>query len=177
MKKETREYVLGERNAVKDEFILSRETIGNVEHVYVSLPEDENPIHDFWTKRGRRIKAKPGDINTEVVSAPGPKHTGGKRPYIMLMQDRPVSELSFDARAFLFTIFCENFIEWHTGKVVDRRSKKPLTTKKMAKTFGIGIVRLKKVVSELESKGIISYNSRQSCYIVSQDFAKKGVPK
>jgi hypothetical protein len=181
VKKETEEYIRGERNATRDEFILSREKAGNAERIYISVigndDQDIVRIYETWAKKCRRIPVSNPDIADIPQKSPTPKHTGGKRPYIMVMQDRSIDDISIEARGFLFTVFCKNNIEWHTGRLINRRSKKPLTIAAIAKEFNLKSDCLRKILRELKKAGILSYNNRAKAYFINQDFAKKGVPK
>lgn len=185
MKKETREYLQGERNAVKDEFIVSRERCGSSEYVCISLPQNEEPIYKGWAKR---IKVKANSMSQEEalvtvnvgvetpVVVKTPRHTGGKRPYIMLMQDREdiVKGLSLDASGLFLKIMFGGYVEWHTGKVICRRTKEPMTKDKIGKTFGIGKVRIKALLGELTAKDVLHYDKKERSYFVDRRLAKKG---
>lgn len=186
MKEETREYLRGERNATRDEFVLSREAVGQAERVYLSLPDEENTtIYELWTKKAKKNKrATPvGDIVTmEVVDSRAeqePKHTGGKRPYVMVMQDKSkeIESLSLESRGFLLTLYCSGCVEWNTGKIIHRRTKKNLHRATMPKQFNVSPTALKSVLAELSGKKIITYDPSQKAYFVSRDFAKKGATK
>jgi hypothetical protein len=181
VKKETEEYIRGERNATRDEFILSREKAGNAERIYISVigndDQDIVRIYETWAKKCRRIPVSNPDIADIPQKSPTPKHTGGKRPYIMVMQDRSIDDLSIEARGLLFTIFMRNNIEWHTGKLINRRTKKPLTIKDISMLANVGILKTKGILAQLEKQKILSYNNRAKAYFINQDFAKKGVPK
>jgi len=177
LKKELAEFLRGERNAVREEFLLSREKVRNSERIRLSIVENHEeiiPIYDTWAKRCKRIQVD-GALETQPQKAP--KHTGGKRPYIMVMQDRDIDGISIEARGFLFTIFCKNIIEWHTGRLINRRTKKPLTSANIAREFKLKSVDFKIILSELKKAGLLVYDNSQKAYFVSQDFAKKGVPK
>lgn len=177
LKKEIAEFLRGERNAVRDEFILSRERVRNSERIRLSVVEDQEeliPLYDTWSKKCKRIQLSSA---LEAEPQKAPKHTGGKRPYIMVMQDRDIDGLSIEARGFLFTIFYKNNIEWHTGRLINRRTKKSLTSTAISKDFNIKSADLKAILNELKKAKILAFDNKQKAYFVSQDFAKKGVPK
>lgn len=182
VKKETLEYLRGERNATRDEFILSRERTGSAEYVYVSLPCNTEPIYKLWTKKPKRVCRQLGVIQT-VSAAPNgdgnarrAKHTGGKRPYAMVMQDMAdvIRDISIDSCGLLMKIVCCGCIEWHTGRVIDKRSKKPMTMRMMASEFGIGIVKAKSMLAELTHKKVFRYDRSQRAYFVERSLVKKG---
>ena len=172
MKKETQEYILGERNATRDEFILSREKAGNAEYISVSLPNRPEPIYTLWTKKPQRTKAT--GAAGQIVK---PKHTGGKRPYIMLMQDQQdiLNKLSMDAAGLLLKIMGGGFIEWDTGRIIDRRSKKPLTISMVRARYKLDTTKTKTLIKELTENKVIKYDRKQRSYFFNANFAKKGV--
>ena len=171
MKKETREYISGERNATRDEFILSRESTGNAEYINVSLPDGIEPIYTLWTKKPQKRKAI--KATGEIVK---PKHTGGKRPYVMLMQDQTdvLNTLSTEAAGLLLKLIGGGFIEWHTGKIIDRRTKKPLTLATIRARYKLGERKTKALIKELTVNKIIKYDRKQRAYILNPKFARKG---
>lgn len=171
MKAETREYILGERNATRDEFILSRESTGNAEYVSVSLPGYDEPIYALWTKKPQKKKAT--QATGEIVK---PKHTGGKRPYIMLMQDQDdaINQLSLDAAGLVFKLLAGGFVEWNTGRIIDRRTKKPLTIKMIHTRYKLGVSRTKKLMKELTEAKIIKYDRKKRSYFFNTKLARKG---
>lgn len=169
--KELAEYLAGQRNAVRDTFILSREKANGSEYVSVSLPDDPTPIYNLWTKKKQR--GKPTEATGEIVK---PKHIGGKRPYIMLMQDQQdaIYNLSNDAAALLIKLMAGGFIAWETGEIVDRRSKKPLTSGILKKRFNFGEIKMKAILKELNEQGIIMYDRSKRAYFLDRKIAKKG---
>ncbi len=66
-----RDYLSGNKNVVKDEFIISREKCANTnsELVFVQHSQMADPLYTFWHSL-KGFKSKP-------------KHTGGKKPYAM----------------------------------------------------------------------------------------------
>ncbi len=175
MKKETVEYLLGERNAVKDEFIISREKAGESELVVVSHPDVEDPIYRLWSraKKHRHYKLKNHDADVEPQGRP--KTTGGKKPYIMLMQGQEIiPALSFLAAGLLLKIFNGGHVEWHTGRVVYGRKKESMTQGVMAKCFDTGKAKIKVIIAELVEKKVMRYDRKKRAYFVSRTIAKKG---
>ena len=169
--KELAEYLAGQRNAVRDTFILSREKSNGAECVSVSLPDDPTPIYNLWTKKKQR--GKPTEATGEIVK---PKHIGGKRPYIMLMQDQQdaIYNLSNDAAALLIKLMAGGFIAWETGEIIDRRSKKPLTTVDIMKRFKFSENKLKAALKGLNDQNIIMYDRSKRAYFLDRKIAKKG---
>lgn len=175
MKKETQEYLMGERNAIRDEFILSRERKGRNEYISLSLPDRSEPVYKLWTKKN--INKKPVKAVGEIIETKQPKHTGGKRPYVMLMQDQQdiLNKLSMDAAGLLLKIMGGGFIEWDTGRIIDRRSKKPLTISMVRARYKLNTTKTKALIKELTENKVIKYDRKQRSYFFNANFAKKGV--
>lgn len=172
MKKETREYILGERNATRDEFILSRESTGNAEYVSVSLPDADEPIYTLWTKKPK--KRKGSEKAGEIVK---PKHTGGKRPYIILMQDQheKLDKLSAEAAGLALKMMGGGFVEWDTGRIIDRRTKQPLTIAAIRTRYKLGASKAKALIKELTENEFIKYDRKERAYFFNAQIARKGV--
>lgn len=175
MKKETQEYILGERNATRDEFILSREKVRGSEYISLSLPDKEEPIYKLWTRKKRTYK-KPSQAVGEI-EVKQPKHTGGKRPYIMLMQDQrdTINKLSNHAAGLMMKLLAGGFVEWDTGRLIDRRSKKPLTISMVRARYKLDTTKTKTLIKELTENKVIKYDRKQRSYFFNANFAKKGV--
>ena len=181
LKKETLEYLRGERNATRDEFILSRENAGSAEYIYVSLPSISEPIYQLWTKKARRRRVKEQGtahlVSVEVDgSSKGMKHTGGKRPYVMVMQDRDfmLEGVGLDACGLVFKLICCGCIDWHTGRIMDKRSKESLTRWMMADKFGIGPKKIKTVLAGLTRRKVLKYDRSQRAYFINRSLVRKG---
>jgi len=178
VKKEMLEYLRGERNAVRDEFILSREKSRGSELVHVSHPELEESLYDLWSpakhkKRHPLVNEQSAKAQDEVAQ---PKNTGGKRPYIMLMEDNSGIDdgLSLEASGLLYKIFRGGHVEWHTGKVIHKRDKKAMTFNLMSKQFKIGKKKLRRLLAELTSKKVVKYDTGKRAYFTDRKLAKKG---
>lgn len=173
-KRETVEYLLGERNAVKDEFILSRESTEKADCVYVSHPGVDEPLYKFWQKRSAKCK-RPPVVDESIDGVVVPKTTGGKRPYVMLMEGQEaISSLSMGACGFLYKLYNGGHVEWHTGRVIQKRNKSPLTQKAMAFLFNEGKKKIKAIINELAQKDIMGYDKKTKAYIISRAIARKG---
>jgi hypothetical protein len=177
------EFIHGERNVVRGDLIISRESTATSEYYYVSSPQDKEefkPILKGWAKKIRPTqKSLPiADIERIPISEalPRPKHTGGKRPYVMIMQDKEflINQLSINASGALMKLTCGGCVEWGTGKVIDKRSKKPMTVKMICEKLGLKTAEGKIILSELTANKILMYDRKQKAYFVDRDFAKKG---
>ncbi len=185
MKKELAEYLRGERSAVKDEFILSRQKItgGVAEMISVLSPGIQEPIYVSWLnpnkrKKYRAVNQEGTEADIRVVKT-RPKGTGGKEPYVMLMESKTQNPdpLPEKEAAFLFNLIYCGCVEWHTGRVVRKRDGKRMTIAMLSKKFSIGTVKLKHIISGLTAKGVMSYNKAQRAYFISRKFARKGSSK
>lgn len=171
LKKETIEYIRGDRNAVKDEFILSRERAGASELVRVSHPDLKEPIYSLWHTK----KRKTGACLTSDKGKPAkPKHTGGKKPYVILLQEDTQENLSLEASGFLWRLVRGGHVEWHTGRLVRKRDKAALTRAMMQKQFSIGAGRLRRILGELTAEKILVYDRSARAYFIDRSIARKG---
>ena len=165
-----------------DEFMMSREVVGQVEYISVSLPDSEEPILTVWRSRKKKgekeRKRKKGESEEPVgeIVKVRPKHTGGKRPYIMLMQDQrdTINNLSIDAAGLIMKLLAGGFIAWNTGQIIDRRTKKALTAENISTRFTIGKNKLKAILKELTEYKIIKYDPSKRSYFFNARFARKG---
>ena len=183
MQRELFEFLQGERNAVRGDLIISRECAGNSEYYYVSLPQDEDacrPILKGWAKKIRPPKnAIPIATMEEVPVSKAlkkPKHTGGKRSYVMLMQDKEsvLHELSIQSAGALMKLLCSGCVEWGTCRIKRKRGKKAMTANEIYKEIGLTAAEGKAVFAELRLKGILTYDNKKKAYFISRDFIKKG---
>lgn len=165
MKAETIDFISGYRNAVQDNFILSRERSGLREFVTVSHPDKEEPLYTLWSGKKKRS-----------ASDPIPKHTGGKAPYVMLMEgaDDVISKLSIEASGLLLKLLYGGHVEWHTGRVIVKHNKKPMTLIELTRYFSIGKKKLRKILTELASMEAMEYNPGSHAYFISRNIARKG---
>lgn len=179
VKKETLEYIRGERNALKDELILSREFVGNSEYICVSLANDPIPLYKGFVKRVKR-KNKIPLTEVDVVESKIPKRQGWGKPYIMVMQHNPevFRDLSIDALGLLFRWLVNNHVDWTDGRLIYRqgrgRKKHPMNQEYIAKEFKIGKRKLKEILSELSTANILRYDRAEKAYFVNREFIKKG---
>lgn len=174
MKKETLEYLRGERNAVKDEFIISREKTDTAELLHISHPDIEEPLYQLWhTTKCKKVVSCKGEIGGPVK----PKHTGGKKPYVMLVQEAGQGEdadLSIEASALLWKLIRGGHVEWHTSRLIRKRDKVSLTRVMMQEMLKVGAVKIKRALSELTAKKILTYDRSARAYFIDRKLVKKG---
>lgn len=164
MEKNILDFINGTTKAVKAEFVFTREdTDKGMQHITVKVGETE--LYDFWVNpkkpRGER---------------PPPKHTGGKKPYIMLMVEeiKKLKEQRIDNIGDIvgcFVLLADN-IEWGTGRLIHKRNKKSLKYKDLLENLPYGNNKLSKIISKLKEHDLLSNNSEG--YFISTKLFKKG---
>jgi transcription initiation factor IIE alpha subunit len=65
-------------------------------------------------------------------------------------------------------------VEWHTGRIIDKRSKKSLTIKRMCDKFNIKTTTLEEIMRELKASKIVCYDRSRKAYFVNRELFKKG---
>ncbi len=132
---------------------LGREELGDV----IVLCHD---CHEKWHRQFPKKK---------------PRTTGGKRPYVKLMQDvKGIEDVSLDAAGLLLKLICGGNIEWQTGMVINKRTKKPLRSKMILKYMNIGDRKYKGIMAELRDRGLMVYRRSEGAYFISPNFIRKG---
>lgn len=177
MKKETLEYLNGERNVAIDEFVVGRERTGNSELILVSLPECEKPLYALWnskkTAKKYKMNVESGEVTFELIT---PKGTGGKESYVMLMPnsvtDLNKSQISLDAAGMIFRLI--DCIEWNTGRIYRKRDKKSMTINMLSSFLNIGKLRAKTIIRELTKLGVIYYDNKNKAYFFNAKYIRKG---
>lgn len=158
MKKDLLEYINGQKNAIRDEFIVSRESTGSAELIHIQHPEMDRELYTLWHSSNKK------------KSTEKPKNTGGKKPYTMLMKGS-TSKLSIEA-AGLFCKIIDGYMEWNTGKVIYK--DRSMTQADMRVLFKVAQRKLKQALAELASGEIIVYDSSARAYYVDYNAAKRG---
>ena len=169
MDKQLHEFLSGSVNATRQgDLLISRE--GNLSgshiiRVKVIAENADLPMYEFWYNPN---KVKKNNTN--------PKHAGGKKPYIMVMVEeieklrgqkvKNVEELVG------FLVCLAQYIQWNTGKLIHKRSKKPIQYKDLQGLFGCGNKKLNRILSDLKAHDLLF--GTQEGYFVSSGFIKKG---
>lgn len=101
-----------------------------------------------------------------------PKHSGGQPTYVKLFTASLLEnkDLSISAAGFLLKLSVN--IDWHTGILIHRRSKKPLMCKDFEKLLNISKNTVSNIIKELKEKDLIK--REKSKYIVSSKIMCKG---
>lgn len=171
LKRELAEYIRGERNAVKDEFVLSREIRnGETELIHVTIPEEEKPLYTVHRAIGKIPKT---NADGEKIK----RRSGGKRPYVLIMQPtkNPLRDLSIEALGFLMKLIYFKNIENGTGRLIYGRPKRAMTINDMVQKLGIGgKTKIKGLVAELSDAEVLKYEKKERAYYLSRFYVKKG---
>jgi hypothetical protein len=169
MEKDLFKYLNGEVNAVKIEVVLVRERLPNgIEHLTVSTANEGRLL---LCEQWKNPKKKPRSDT--------PKHTGGKKPYIMLMVDE-VEKLRKDGVKNVeelvgYLVCLGKFVEWNTGKLIQKRSKKPIRYKDLQGIFPCGNRKLNRILGELKEHDLLF--GTEEGYFISTRLIKKGKTK
>ena len=169
MEKELIKFLNGEVNAVRLDVTIVREVItDDIDRLVVRSVDDE---HKDYVISESFIKKKRKSNN--------PKHAGGKHPYIMLMVNE-VEKLREQGiknveELIGYLVCLGKYIEWNTGRLVKKRSKKPLQYKDLQKTFPCGNKKLNRILGELKDNDLLF--GTQEGYFISPRLIKRGKMK
>ena len=159
MKDGMRKYLSGQQNAVRDQFIISREKAGGCEHVHVSHPELAEPLYQFWTGKKK---------------ANSPKHTGGKKSYVMVMIRELAGLIANDlpAENVGYLMCLVPFVEWGTGRLVLGRDNRQMTLADIQQKFKRSRRKTLYILSNLKKHGLLVRDA--GGYALSRSLIKKG---
>jgi len=167
MDKTLAKYLTKETNAVKLEVVISRAALPNgMEHIRVLHGEDL--LYQFW-EHPRKVQEE----------KPEPKHTGGRKPYIMLMaeelgklQEEKVPNIE---ELVGFLVLLAGNIEWKTGRLVKKRSKRALQYEDLAAMYSRGKGALRRVLVDLRRLDLLAHTPEG--YFISGRLIRKGAAK
>jgi hypothetical protein len=167
MDKQWLDFIEGRINAVKVETIISREqTKQGTELIHITI--DNSDLYQFWHNPNK----------TKVRDSP-PKHTGGKKPYVMLMIEQIETlrkkNISNIEELIGFMACLAGNVQWHTGKLIHKRSKKQLMYADLLKLFSCGKRKLDRILKDLQVNDLMTHS--QEGYFVSRELIKKGCGK
>lgn len=168
MERQLLDFLNGTANAVRLNVVISREVLPNGSQ-YIVISSDEGVRYEFYQNPKKPAKK----------DRPPPKHTGGKKPYIMLMVDE-VEQLREQGVSNVeeligFLACLGKYIEWNTGRLIHKRSKKLLKYKDLQNIFTFGNKKLNRILNELKSHDLLF--STQEWYVVATRLIKKGKTK
>ena len=157
--------------------ILSRERTKNKCDLW-HFSDGEKDIKQIWVKRERKI------VKGKVEEEPEDKEdfqTGGQEPYSMSM-DRNFQSLvrAKDKqgdlmRQFGLLLMLQYYAEFGTGRIVNRRTKDPLTREQIGRIADTKLSKLDKLLRDMKHNGLIE--RRDDGYYISRRFIKKGAKK
>lgn len=150
---------------------ISREFAKGVECIYINeIKEGETrPLYPpLWYNPAKKTK-------TEKQ----PKHTGGKQPYIMLMVNEVESLREQGVKNIEeligYVVILGKYIEWNTGKLIHKRSKKPLMYKDLQEIYSCSKPKLNKMINLMKEHDLLYYTDEG--YFISSKYIKKGKSK
>lgn len=169
MDKDLLKFLNGEINVVETKTVISRDKLPNgTECIYIRPSGMEEELYHFF-------KSKKDDSSMKNDNKK-PKHTGGKKPYVMFMVEsveslekkgvKNIDEILGSA------IRLSGNIEWSTGRLINKRSKQPLKYEDLKKIFKCGNSKLTRKIKYMKDCGLLSHTSEG--YFISPDFIKKG---
>lgn len=170
MDKHVLRFLNGEVNVARIEFIVTRQPRmpNGAEHITAV------PIDGEYISFERWHNPKKEQSNNET-----PKHSGGKKPYVMLMVeeiDRLRDEGVKNVEELLGFLVClSRYVQWNTGKLIRRRSKRPLQYKDLSEMFSCGNRKLNRILKSLQENDLL-YSTTEG-YFVSTRIIKKGKTK
>jgi hypothetical protein len=161
-------FLNGQSNVAKLEVTILRDTLPNGLQ-YITIKHGDDELFSFWHNPGKTVKK----------DRPPPKHIGGKKPYIMLMVEE-VEALRKQgvgnvAELIGYLVCLGRYIEWGTGRLIHKRSKKPLRYADLLKICGCSNHKLNRILAEMKEHDLLF--GTQEGYFVSSRFIKKGKSK
>lgn len=189
MDKNLRKYIDGEVNVVilDGPIMLTREKMPNGMEFIRILPKVNDKfvkMYGFWHNPHKKddepsILTVDENMEVQITEKPPPKHTGGKKPYLMLMIDE-IEELRKQGVKNIeeligYVAVLGKYIEWNTGKLIHTRKKIPLQYKDLQEIYKCSNKKLNKMLNELKEHGLLF--KTEEGYFVSTKFIKKGKTK
>jgi hypothetical protein len=105
------------------------------------------------------------------------ENTGGREPYAMLFF-RKIKNVfkgkyvgSMDCQLSSLVLLSE-FIQMNTGRLIKKRTKKPLTQGDIAKELGVSVRRAAEILSNLKTNGILE--RKDGAYVIKREFIARG---
>jgi hypothetical protein len=161
MDKSISDYLSGFTNVCEGKFTIGREKSGKNEFIIIKL--DGQEVYSFWHNPNKKVTNKK------------PKHTGGKKSYIMLMIEelKKHENLSLEAQGFIYKMLTH--IQWNSTLIIDTRNKKPLVIDEMVTILGIGRNKTLSIIKELKAADLLVKD--KDGYKVSPNLMQKGGAK
>lgn len=168
MDKEMLRYLNGESNVFEGRLKITRDIAPNgMEYIRICLTDgdDEKEIYTYWRNPQADKKNKEN-----------PKHTGGKKPYLMLMIEEVTKlrkkKVPNIAELVGFLVCLGENIEWNTGRLMNKRSKKSLQYKDLLEIYGCSKPKFNKMLGLMRNHDLL-YHTNEG-YFISPKLIKKG---
>jgi len=102
---------------------------------------------------------------------------GGLEPYVMFHPKRVKEVFKGDyvgnmQSQITALTFLSEYIQSNTGKLVNKRTKKPLTRQEIAKDLGLSVRRASEIISDLKANRLLE--RRGNAYYIPREFYAKG---
>jgi len=170
MDKELLKYLNHGSNIYIGELKITRDIAPNGrEYIRICLPDESGgsgkQLYEHWYNPSAKKKT------TE-----SPKHTGGKKPYLMLMVDE-VEKLREggvkNVEELIGYVVClGKYVEWNTGRLIHKKNKTPLKYSDLLKIYGCSKPKLNKMISLMKEHELLYYTDMG--YYISSKYIKKG---
>ena len=151
-------------NAAEAVLVVGRERKENgATYIVVSDYNREKPktLGGWWQGFKRRTSKKP-------------KHTGGKPAYLKLMLAELAEVTEKLSEKELGTVLkLAKYIDWHTGVLINAKTKMPLTAEELERILGCSRATLTYRLNNLKQAGVIEADS-EGRFIFSRDLLQKG---
>lgn len=150
------------------ETIVTREDSKTYTLLHFIDKETGIPLFDKWVRKDNLFSEGKNTDN---------ENTGGREPYVMLFYRRLKKVFhgefvgNMDCQLSSLTLLSE-FIQMNTGKLINKRTKKPLTQANIAKELGLSVRRTAEILADLKKNGIIV--RQDSAYFIKREFLAKG---
>lgn len=165
MDKEFLKYLNRESNICIGELKITRDVAPNGSEYITVCMSDGRELYTFW-HNPRKAERKNEN----------PKHIGGRKPYLMLMigEIKKLKEQGVKNVPELvgYLVSLGDNIEWNTGRLIHKRSKKSLQYKDLLEVCGCSKPKLNKLLAQMKELDLLYYTSEG--YFVSSRLIKKG---
>ena len=170
MDKGLHDFLNGNSNVLcLSEAIITRDkTPTGSEYITIKIDNGnkELELYSFWHNPNKPVKK----------DKPPPKHTGGKKPYIMLMVDE-IERLKKDGVSNVeelagYLVSLGKYVEWNTGRLIHTRTKNQLKYKDIQKIFNCGNKKLNRLLADMKDHELLYL--ADGGYVISSRLIKKG---
>ncbi len=173
MDKQVKKFLNHEVSVAEITYIVVREQLPNGVERLVAKPKDTESDYLRYEKYVNPANPPPAE------DKPPPKNTGGKKPYLMVMTQE-VEELRKagvknvdELVGFLGSL--GKYVEWSTGRLIHKRSKKRLKYKDFKTIFPYSNNKLNRILTDLREHDLL-FNTEEG-YFISTRIIKKGKSK